>query len=181
MFEKDDHSVNVKRRAFLVTSASAAAGLVLWSMRKPRLVEATNAPVTIQVLASYTASGTKPYTLGTYVPGNPNARSELFFTPSSEYQSTYVQPQGTTTFNPGSSPFGFYFVITAEGLNACVTVLYWNPCCISQNGATRTPCQARNIAHVARSQALPSTFLMSSHSQRITPYASWTTYLRHRI
>jgi peptide-methionine (R)-S-oxide reductase len=41
MFEKDDHSVNVKRRAFLVTSASAAAGLVLWSMRKPRLVEAT--------------------------------------------------------------------------------------------------------------------------------------------
>jgi peptide-methionine (R)-S-oxide reductase len=41
MFEKDDRSVNVKRRAFLVTSASAAAGLVLWSMRKPRLVEAT--------------------------------------------------------------------------------------------------------------------------------------------
>jgi peptide-methionine (R)-S-oxide reductase len=41
MFEKDDHSVNVKRRAFLATSASAAAGLVLWSMRKPRLVEAT--------------------------------------------------------------------------------------------------------------------------------------------
>jgi peptide-methionine (R)-S-oxide reductase len=41
MFEKDDLSVNVKRRAFLVTSASAAAGLVLWSMRKPRLVEAT--------------------------------------------------------------------------------------------------------------------------------------------
>ena len=41
MFEKDDLSVNVKRRAFLATSASAAAGLVLWSMRKPRLVEAT--------------------------------------------------------------------------------------------------------------------------------------------
>jgi peptide-methionine (R)-S-oxide reductase len=41
MFEKDDHSVDLKRRAFLVTSASAAAGLVLWSMRKPRLVEAT--------------------------------------------------------------------------------------------------------------------------------------------
>src|ERR1700722_12585455 len=72
----------------------------------PRLVAATDAPVTIQVLASYTASGTKPYTLGTYVPGNPNDRSELFFTPSSEYQSTYVQPDGATTFDPGSASFG---------------------------------------------------------------------------
>jgi peptide-methionine (R)-S-oxide reductase len=39
--KKDEASVNVKRRAFLVTSASALAGLALWSLRKPRLAEAT--------------------------------------------------------------------------------------------------------------------------------------------
>jgi peptide-methionine (R)-S-oxide reductase len=39
--EKDEASVNVKRRAFLVTSASALAGLALWSLRKPHLAEAT--------------------------------------------------------------------------------------------------------------------------------------------
>jgi peptide-methionine (R)-S-oxide reductase len=45
MFEsevkKDEASVRLKRRAFLVTSASAIAGLALWSLRKPRLAEAT--------------------------------------------------------------------------------------------------------------------------------------------
>jgi peptide-methionine (R)-S-oxide reductase len=39
--KKDEASVNVKRRAFLVTSASVLAGLALWSVRKPRLAEAT--------------------------------------------------------------------------------------------------------------------------------------------
>jgi peptide-methionine (R)-S-oxide reductase len=46
MFEsevrKDEESGKVKRRAFLVSSASAVAGLALWSLRKPRLVEATS-------------------------------------------------------------------------------------------------------------------------------------------
>lgn len=43
MFEYDKREgvVNVKRRAFLVTSASAAAGFALWSLRTPRLAEAT--------------------------------------------------------------------------------------------------------------------------------------------
>ena len=39
--ERDPPSVNLKRRAFLVTSASAVAGLAVWSLRKPRLAEAT--------------------------------------------------------------------------------------------------------------------------------------------
>jgi fibronectin type 3 domain-containing protein/regulation of enolase protein 1 (concanavalin A-like superfamily) len=84
-----------------------------------QLEKAGAGPVTIQVLASFDASGTKPYTLGTYPAGNPTDRSELFFTPSSEYQSTYIQPQGATTFDPGSSPFGFYFVsnIKDNGIN----------------------------------------------------------------
>ena len=45
MFESevkpDDRSVNLKRRAFLLTSASAVAGLAIWSLRKPQLVRAT--------------------------------------------------------------------------------------------------------------------------------------------
>jgi peptide-methionine (R)-S-oxide reductase len=39
--EVEQASVKLKRRAFLVTSASAVAGLALWSMKKPRLAEAT--------------------------------------------------------------------------------------------------------------------------------------------
>jgi peptide-methionine (R)-S-oxide reductase len=43
MFESEleKPSVKLKRRAFLVTSASAIAGLAVWSLRKPRLAEAT--------------------------------------------------------------------------------------------------------------------------------------------
>ncbi len=77
----------------------------------PRLEKAGTGPVTIQVLASFTSTGyTEGYTLGTYVPGQINNRTELFYTPGTEAQSTYVQPQGSTSFDPGSSQFGFYFV-----------------------------------------------------------------------
>ena len=39
--DRDEGSVKLKRRAFLLTSVSAVAGLAVWSMRKPRLAEAT--------------------------------------------------------------------------------------------------------------------------------------------
>jgi peptide-methionine (R)-S-oxide reductase len=49
MFDSDRDrnapSPKVRRRAFLATSASALAGIALWSLRKPHLVEAT-APAT---------------------------------------------------------------------------------------------------------------------------------------
>ncbi|MGA8492824.1 MAG: peptide-methionine (R)-S-oxide reductase MsrB [Terriglobales bacterium] len=38
--EKDQASGKLKRRAFLVSSASAVAGLALWSLRRPQLAEA---------------------------------------------------------------------------------------------------------------------------------------------
>ncbi len=80
------------------------------------LVKAGPGSVTIQTLASFTASGTKPYTLGMYTPGNPNTADlhELFFTPTSESQSVYVQPDGATSFDPGNSQFGFYFVSNVQ-------------------------------------------------------------------
>jgi hypothetical protein len=79
-----------------------------------RLVKAGAGPVTINVLASFTASGTHPYTLGTYTPGQPTTLSQLFTTPTAEYQSTYVQPQGATSFDPGTQQFGFYFVSNVQ-------------------------------------------------------------------
>jgi peptide-methionine (R)-S-oxide reductase len=43
MFESAENgeASNLKRRAFLLTAVSAVAGLAAWSLRKPRLVEAT--------------------------------------------------------------------------------------------------------------------------------------------
>ncbi|MBZ5597709.1 MAG: peptide-methionine (R)-S-oxide reductase MsrB [Acidobacteriia bacterium] len=38
--DQDRASVKRTRRAFLITSASALAGMVLWSVRKPRILEA---------------------------------------------------------------------------------------------------------------------------------------------
>ncbi len=75
-----------------------------------RLQKAGAGPVTIQVLASFDAAAAEPYTLGYYTAGNPNAKSELFYTPSTESQSTYIQPVGSTTFDPGGTAFGMYFV-----------------------------------------------------------------------
>jgi hypothetical protein len=73
------------------------------------LVKAGPGPVTINVLASFTASTTKPYTLGWYNVADPQiSKQQLFYTPTSESQSVYVQPQGLTSFDPGNTVFGFY-------------------------------------------------------------------------
>jgi hypothetical protein len=87
------------------------------------LVKAGTGPVTINVLASFTAASTKPYTLGWYSPADPaNSKQQLFYTPTSESQSVYVQPQGVTSFDPGSSVFGFYNPsATVKVNNALVT------------------------------------------------------------
>ena len=39
--DRDGSSVRLRRREFLLASASAVAGMVLWTLRKPRLVKAT--------------------------------------------------------------------------------------------------------------------------------------------
>lgn len=40
--ERDEGSARSRRRAFLLTSASALAGLIVWSLRKPRFIQATS-------------------------------------------------------------------------------------------------------------------------------------------
>ena len=47
--EKNEGSGKLKRRAFLVGSASALAGLTLWSLRKPHLAEAASTQTVKQV------------------------------------------------------------------------------------------------------------------------------------
>jgi peptide-methionine (R)-S-oxide reductase len=49
----------LRRRAFLATSASALAGVALWSLRKPRLVEATALPTAPQKIeiVQFSAAG----------------------------------------------------------------------------------------------------------------------------
>jgi hypothetical protein len=80
-----------------------------------RLEKAGAGPVTINVLASFTASGfAKSYVLGTYTPGEPQTMNELFYDTASENQTTWVQPQGSTSFDPGSNPFGFYFISNVQ-------------------------------------------------------------------
>jgi peptide-methionine (R)-S-oxide reductase len=49
--EKDQASGKLKRRAFLLSSASAALGFAIWSLRKPRLAEATSSKDTPQEVA----------------------------------------------------------------------------------------------------------------------------------
>ncbi|MBZ5721336.1 MAG: peptide-methionine (R)-S-oxide reductase MsrB [Acidobacteriia bacterium] len=39
--DRDASSAKVRRRAFLISSASAAAGVLLWSLKKPRILEAS--------------------------------------------------------------------------------------------------------------------------------------------
>lgn len=75
-----------------------------------RLAKAGPGPVTITPLASFTSSGSIPFILGTYTPGNTNATSELYHTLSTEYQTVNLHAQGATQFDPGSASFGFYFV-----------------------------------------------------------------------
>jgi len=51
MFESEveEESLTLKRRAFLLTSASAVAGLAPWSLRKPRLAQAAAAKTSQEV------------------------------------------------------------------------------------------------------------------------------------
>lgn len=54
--DKDEVSGGLRRRAFLLSSASALAGLALWSLRKPRLAEAASSKATPQEVTIVTFS-----------------------------------------------------------------------------------------------------------------------------
>ena len=74
-----------------------------------QMVKAGPGDVTLSVLASFVAAATEPYVLGWYQTDNvAGTMQQLFYTPTNQSQSVYVQPQGATSFDPGTDVFGFY-------------------------------------------------------------------------
>jgi peptide-methionine (R)-S-oxide reductase len=68
MFDSDlgtDEGSVVRRRAFLVTSASALAGAILWSLRRPDLVQAKAAKGASEevTIVEFSGSGERPKTV----------------------------------------------------------------------------------------------------------------------
>ncbi len=75
-----------------------------------RLVKAGPGSVTIQDLADFVASSQPSLTIGYYTPGQPAARTNLFYINKSDSQTVNPHPVGKTAFDPGASPFGMFFV-----------------------------------------------------------------------
>lgn len=73
-----------------------------------RLVKAGAGPVAIQLLATFDVSNQPSLRFGTYVPGDPTDKTELFTINQSDSQSVDPTAQGSTTFDPGSNEFGLY-------------------------------------------------------------------------
>ena len=76
-----------------------------------RLQKAGAGPVTIQVLASFDAAATEPYTLGYYTAGNAaRPRTSCSTRRPARARASTSSPNGSTTFDPGGTAFGMYFV-----------------------------------------------------------------------
>lgn len=73
-----------------------------------RLVKAGSGPVTIQLLGSFDVSNQPALRFGTYVPGDPADKTELFTINQPDSQSVDPTAQGATRFDPGSNEFGLY-------------------------------------------------------------------------
>ncbi|HEX8914749.1 MAG TPA: choice-of-anchor D domain-containing protein [Humisphaera sp.] len=71
------------------------------------LVKATTGPVTVQPLFTF-AGGSPVVRFGTYTPGSASSRNELFTIGSADAQTTAPTAVGTTSFDPGATPFGVY-------------------------------------------------------------------------
>jgi hypothetical protein len=72
-----------------------------------KLVKAGNGPVTIQPLAVF-AGGDPAARFGYYPAGNPGGRTQVFSVPGADAQSVVVNANGSTSFDPGSAPFGLF-------------------------------------------------------------------------
>ncbi len=75
----------------------------------PRFQRASEAPVTITPIAQFvTKTATVAGRIGIYTPGVPSSRSQLFELPGADGQSVNPSANGSTTFDPGSSPFSVW-------------------------------------------------------------------------
>lgn len=81
----------------------------------PRFVKASGGPVSLQLLASFNASGTAGTPLvhfGYYTPGSTqaSARTELFTLSQADAQTMHPILQGASSFDPGNIEFSLYSV-----------------------------------------------------------------------
>ncbi|HEY2586771.1 MAG TPA: DNRLRE domain-containing protein [Tepidisphaeraceae bacterium] len=90
----------------------------------PRLVKAGTGPVTVQLLASFDVANQPALRFGTYVPGDPNDKTELFTINQSDAQTVNPTAQGATSFDPGSGEFGLYTVFPVFTTNGQPRVSY---------------------------------------------------------
>src|SRR5207244_2899757 len=74
----------------------------------PRLTKAGPGLVSVSTLAAYGNAGSPTLKFGTYSPGTPASKTELFNVPASEAQTIAPATNGTTSFDPGSGPFAIY-------------------------------------------------------------------------
>jgi glucose/arabinose dehydrogenase len=76
----------------------------------PRLLKAGPGPVTVEPLAVFSVSSSPTMQFGTYQPGSPQERTELFSIGSGDSQTVSPTPNGATSFDPGSAMFSLYTV-----------------------------------------------------------------------
>lgn len=94
--------------AFTSTFYPATPDASSQEVAMPRLVKAGAGPVTIQLLASFGVSNQPSLRFGTYVPGDPTDKSELFTINQPDSQTVDPTAQGATSFDPSSNEFGLY-------------------------------------------------------------------------
>lgn len=70
--------------------------------------KAGSGPVTIQVLGAYGLDFNPVVEFGWVPPGTPNAKTKLFTVNQGSHQTLTPAITGTTVFDPGDAPFGFY-------------------------------------------------------------------------
>ena len=73
-----------------------------------RLMKAGAGPVTITTLASFNSAVDPSVKFGYYTPGDPTSANELFTISKADAQTVYPTAAGSTTFDPGTAPFGLF-------------------------------------------------------------------------
>jgi hypothetical protein len=146
--------------------AASSQEMALQTMKK-----AGSGPVTIQMLASFNASAEPSLRLGYYTPGEASATTELFTINNADDQTVNPVPQGTTSFDPGTSPFGLY--ANFPGISATDTHY--------SEDALNAPLDAANPHKFrffplenADGSAVPNAYVLAAEDYNGTAYHSFT-------
>lgn len=128
-------------------------------------------PVTIQMLASFNASAEPSLHVGYYTPGDASATTELFTINNADDQTVNPVPQGTTSFDPGSSPFGLY--ANFPGISATDT--HYSEDALNTSLDSAHPHKFRFFPlESADGTAVPNAYVVAAEDYNGTAYNSFT-------